>query len=131
MRFCDAHWGKLRAAIAERGLAHLVAVDGCRAVANAAAEMTAGRTVTNFDPLMGAHWAIVNRVMDVTGLAVMLPNDDGSERCPLCYAKEWHGATCTNPECAVDADTIEAWIPSVAEHMRAEWERLLAEEAGQ
>jgi hypothetical protein len=129
VKFCQGHWDKLRRAIDERGMSHLIAADEKRAVENLKAELESGReTLTTFDPLMGAHWAIVNRVTDVHPEALLV---DG---CPLCYAKESHAAAeargeCPGPpRCAATEEWFEEWISSVADHMKSEWVALLAAE---
>jgi hypothetical protein len=131
VRFCQPHWDAIRAALDERGMTDLIASSGARAVVNTARDYEAGHTtLATFDPLMGAHWAIVNRVMEVVGLSILSPNEDGTDRCPICYAREHHASTeCPGPpDCLVDDEWFEAWIPSVADHMVAEWERLKAGE---
>src|SRR5579859_4119178 len=94
MRFCDPHWKKLRAAFKERGLDKYVAKDG----AQAALDLIEGKP----DPLMAAHNAILSNVMDRVGLEVMMPNEDGTERCPLCYIQKLareSACTCGDPKC--------------------------------
>lgn len=84
MKFCADHWTKLRAAIDARGLSAFVAHDGADAMRRTV-EGDDGRS--GFDPLMGAHNAIVANALSARlgGLAIMTPNEDGSERCPLCH----------------------------------------------
>lgn len=129
MKFCQTHWDALRAAIAAEGLDHLVARDGHAAIANMVSELETGSRRENFDPLMAAHWAIVARVMEVHPEAALV---DG---CPLCYAKERHATAeheglCPGPpECTATEEWFEGWIPSVAEYMRGEHERMRAEDA--
>jgi hypothetical protein len=132
MKFCQDHWDRLRAAIDARGLGGLVARDGERALENMAAELEAGpgaASLTTFDPLMGAHWAIVNNIMGFVGLAVMAPNADGSERCPLCFLNAAHDEQCVDPGCVLprDGTAYDGWIDRAADDMRAERDRLLAE----
>jgi hypothetical protein len=93
MQFCQDHWDRLRAKIAERGLSALVPDSGEKAVA-ALRDQLAGAptTVDNFDPLMGAMWAIVANLMDTFGLVVM--TDPG---CPLCKANQAHEEQCAYP----------------------------------
>lgn len=82
MKFCADHWAQLRAAIDARGLTPFVPQGGEEA-ARRMAEGGEGRG--GFDPLMGAHNAIVSNALGTAGLEIMAPNADGSERCPLCY----------------------------------------------
>jgi len=85
LKFCQPHWNKLRTAIDARGLSGLVAQGGENAVARQFDQLQRSQnaeeavTKTNFDPLMGAHWAIVNNAMNLVGLSLMLPNEDGSD----------------------------------------------------
>lgn len=95
MRFCQDHWDRLRRAIEDRGLSDLIAPDGRVAMRQLADQLErAGRgeepeTPVNYDPLMAAHWAIVSNVGALArgaALELMRPNEDGSPRCPLCWA---------------------------------------------
>ena len=90
MKFCQDHWDRLRKAIEDRGLSDLIAPDGATAAAQLADQIeSGGMTPVNYDPLMAAHWAIVSNVgalADGLVLTLMMPNEDGSDRCPLCYA---------------------------------------------
>ena len=113
MKFCMDHWNKLRTAIAERGLEALVAADGMTAVN----DLIAGRP----DPLMAAHNAIVSNAASKVGLAIMTANDDGSERCPICYLKALSLAAprceCGDPACTPEsrAEGFERWIDRAAD----------------
>jgi hypothetical protein len=93
MQFCQDHWDRLRAKIAERGLSALVPDSGEKAVANLREQLEGEpASVDNFDPLMGSMWAIVSNLMDTFGLVVLI--DPG---CPLCRANEAHEAQCKYP----------------------------------
>lgn len=83
MKFCNRHWGALRAAIDERGLMPLVARNGAEAVERAKEELGGTATDASYDPLMGAHWMIVNRALESGGLYLMT-----GEICPVCEAIE-------------------------------------------
>ena len=120
MRFCQDHWDRLRLAIEERGLSHLIAPDGQTAMLQMADQLERGQrgeqpeTPVNYDPLMSAHWAIVNNISAVgpgVVLELMTPNEDGSERCPLCYANAQHEAHCRDDGCTF---TYDAWIDYAA-----------------
>jgi hypothetical protein len=114
---CQSHWDKLRDALKVRGLYGMVAQDG----AQAARDLADGRP----DPLMAAHNAIVGNALDTAGLAVMTPNDDGSERCPLCYLKALSlaapGCECSDPTCTPEsrAERFERWIDCAADDQLA------------
>lgn len=122
MRFCQDHWDRLRAAIEERGLAHLIAPDGDTAAAMVASELERGQQPTNYDPLMAAHWAIASNVMDLISNAggnplYLMGGPDAPEdpvrgygaeyqgrtwpRCPLCYVNLAHEMTCDDARCTL------------------------------
>lgn len=125
MRMCQTHWDKLRGALRLRGLYDLVAKDG----AQAARDLADGRP----DPLMSAHNAIVGNALGLVGLAAMAPNDDGTERCPLCYLKQLSLASpkceCGDLACAPEsrAERFEGWIDRAADD---ELQRVGAKRAG-
>jgi len=121
VRFCQPHWDKLRAAIEERGLGDVVARDGQAAAANLVSELQTGSRLDNFDPLMGAHWAIVNRIAEVAPQVIVI------EGCPICWAQDEHEKHCVDPGCQVTRQTLEDWIPGVADFMKREHGRLRAE----
>lgn len=130
MRFCSDHWATLKDAIRERGLYDLVASDGTQAAKNMAAEMTEGPAITNFDPLMTAHNAILANAMDAAGLAIMAQNEDGSDRCPLCYLNTGHDERWPDgcPELGCPGPKpFDVWIGYGADGAKAVYERLLAE----
>ena len=126
MKFCQPHWEKLREAIRVRGLYGLVAKSGEEAMARTVAELetaSAGEAQrpSTFDPLMGAHWAIVNNVGDRVGiLTLMAPNEDGSERCPLCYIQTEHDKACHDPSCG----SFDRWVEYAADGALAEATKL-------
>jgi hypothetical protein len=113
MKMCQPHWDKLRDAIKSRGLYGMVATDG----AQAARDLGEGRP----DPLMAAHNAIVGNALNRAGLAVVSPNEDGSERCPLCFLiAAAAGCQCGDPACTPEARAaqsarFEAWIELAAD----------------
>ncbi|HXN30594.1 MAG TPA: hypothetical protein VN894_01985 [Polyangiaceae bacterium] len=124
MKFCVPHWEKLRANIKERGLFDLVAKSGEEIHGRMVAELESGPTKTTFDPLMGAHNMIVRRVLDTVGLDLMLSNEDGSEKCPICYIAAGHAAQCKDPTCKVDAAWYERWLGLAADDALTEAKRL-------
>jgi len=79
VRFCQQHWGALRAAIDARGMSHLVAKDGHQAVENMVLELEGREQEALFDPLMAAHNMIARKALEHGGL-YMLTGD----YCPVC-----------------------------------------------
>lgn len=120
MQFCQDHWDRLRAKIAERGLSTLVCEDGNEAVAKSAAQLNgAPLTVDNFEPLMGAMWAIVANLMDTFGVVVMM--DPG---CPLCSANQAHRDQCQAPECAAGEFAFDYMLDRAADDQVTAWQEL-------
>lgn len=91
MNICQDHWDQLRAAIDLRGLGSLVADDGEHVIDNLIGEMTEGRSIDNYDPLVAAWCAIANNGMEFIAhyggnpVASMLPNCPEYARCIICY----------------------------------------------
>jgi hypothetical protein len=136
MKFCKAHWDKLRAAIDERGLSGLVHQGGAAATEAMARELQGTATDRDFDPLMAAHWAIVNnasRVIADTGGNPLYLMTDGPEdpltpegikaarglplaegttwpRCPLCYVNLAHKVSCKEDGCTIDREAGFDWM---------------------
>lgn len=103
----------LRAEVDKHGLTHLVSKDGDEAVTRLVAD-------GNGDPLMEVHNMIVARFLDWLGMDLMLPNEDGSERCPLCFGSATCKAGphfCGEENCADGA--IEGATASMAERYKA------------
>lgn len=145
MNICQAHWDRLREKIDERGLSHLIAPDSATAAAQTADQFDRakdGESVTpvNFDPLMGAFWAIGSNVMSLLGqsaLYLLGPNDQRDpidfdqyangeatrnrllllgepltwpRDCGLCYAGLAHELTCTEKRCKLPKVDGYAWM---------------------
>jgi len=122
MQFCTKHWSGLKDAIRERGLQQLVASSSEEGFAKQVEQLESSTvTRTTFDPLMGAHYAILGRALEVAGLSLMLQNEDGSDRCPLCYLQAEHDKHCTTEGCG---HSFEPWIGYAADDMRKEAVRL-------
>lgn len=109
---CQPHWDKLRAAIKSRGLYALVAESGERAIDNLVSELDHGPTIDNYDPLMSAHWAIINNLADID------PNILFMDGCPLCFGNKEHAKKCKVPGCTDDYDS---WIDHAADDQVTEW----------
>lgn len=80
MKFCQPHWDALKAAIESRGLGHLIAANGRDAHARAVAELKGENDLSDYDPLMAAHWQIVGVAQQYVGLALYA----GEAICPVC-----------------------------------------------
>lgn len=91
MRFCQPHWDALRTAIEKRGMGSFIARSGEEAMAHTVREIDGETTVIDFEPLMSAHWALVNLAGSIMGpLHCMVSNDDGSHRCPVCEIQSFN-----------------------------------------
>jgi hypothetical protein len=110
MKFCDAHWTVLRAAIQTRGLWHLVAPDGVDAARRVQAELDGEAVARDYDPLMAAYWMITGRALECGGPYLMGQKPDGADYCPLCELEEKSPAKA--------ADWIEPCCDSVLERCR-------------
>lgn len=64
MKFCQPHWDRLLEAIESRGLGHLIAANGREALARTVAEVEGKNDLSDYDPLMSAHWAIVSEAQN-------------------------------------------------------------------
>ncbi|HEY6018826.1 MAG TPA: hypothetical protein VIY48_02745 [Candidatus Paceibacterota bacterium] len=132
MQFCDEHWASLREAIDERGLSHLVRDPSESAVlvkeVEDVWELTDPTTIKTFDPIMAAHWAIVANVLNSVGMEMFFLNEDGTERCPLCFMAEVHAECCVDEECTITS--FDDWIDSAADESLITWEELKAKERG-
>ena len=124
MKFCQQHWDKLKAAIEARGLSSLVAVDGVDAHKRITSELKGeGSEKTTFEPLMGAHNAILSNVLSSpVGISVMYDNEDGTARCPLCFITSEHKANCAVVDCK--DDDFEDWIDIAADEQLARAKKL-------
>lgn len=122
MKFCTDHWSKLRAEIDRLGMSSLIAKSGEEAISRAATELKSGEsTRTTFDPLMAAHNMIVSNVMERAGLDLFVANEDGTHKCPLCYANKRHSDECDVDGCDFSYDS---WMTRAAEDVLAEAKRL-------
>jgi hypothetical protein len=84
MKMCTEHWAKLRKAIDDRGLGHLVAKSREAAMETIVRMVEGdGDPKRDFDPLMEANWAIFSAALHDGGLALL-----AKECCPLCVCEE-------------------------------------------
>lgn len=112
MKFCGDHWSQLRAALDARGLASFIPQVGKEAARRLAA---GGEGRDGFDPLMGAHNAIVANALSTAGMEVMQPAADGTDRCPLCFLlAECRCAHKGTPQCP-----FASWVDRAADDQLA------------
>ena len=150
MRFCQRHWGMMRAAVEARGMSALVAQGGQSAVANMVDELHHGSNTDNFDPLMAMHWNIAGNLMEKLGPSAMYLMTGGAEdpidvdrvaapelkkkyrgktwpRCPICYANTAHEFTCNGPACSLaKADGYDACIEWSADAIKQQLDEMMA-----
>ena len=137
MKFCPDHWTALRHAVSLRKLDALIAESGDAAIGNLLSEMADGSTVDNFDPLMGAHNAIVAQAMTIikerytqNPLMVMADDTEHPEwACPIC-ALNWchaeHERLCTQEGCdwPKGYDWTDEMVNGASDLMLQEWKKL-------
>lgn len=96
-------------------MSHLVARSGEQAVEDLKAQIEGAATLANWDPLMAAHWAIANRVMERVGLAAL---NEGF--CPCCAVDESYKvfvAAGNAPPPGQKAMDANGWINSCTDSM--------------
>lgn len=93
MRICMPHWDRMRAAVEERGMSHLVARSGEEAHAAIVQELQGEEA--RFDPLMAMNNNFWAAAMQYGGIGMMSENPDAEpdkdgfrHYCPLCEAKK-------------------------------------------
>jgi len=87
MRFCMEHWDRLKKAIEDRGLNHLIAKDGEAAMDSTVRQLKGQDDASDLDPLMSATMGIYSAFVRDIGLAAMGVDENGNELCPLCGVK--------------------------------------------
>lgn len=102
---CQEHWDSLRSAIIDRGMGHLIAKD--------AEELAKGK---KFEPLIGAHNAVMFNLVSIGGVALML-----QEGCPLCFANKMHIQNCKDDNCSF---TYDEWIDRAADDALSTYRKL-------
>jgi hypothetical protein len=137
VRFCPDHWTALRHAVALQNLDALIAETGESAAANLISEMAKGSTIDNFDPLMGAHNAIVAQAMTIikerytqNPLMVMADDTEHPEwACPICalnWCHEEHARLCTQVDCnwPPTFDWTDEMVDGAADLMLDRWKAM-------
>ena len=129
MEFCQPHWNALRQAINKRGLSTLVSEGGEQAALKVRRQVEEGVTLDTYDPLMGAHNAILANVGDIISKAGGSPLylfSSGPEdpmtgygpkyegrtwpRCPLCYLGLAHEVNCKDRRCVLPKVNGYDWM---------------------
>lgn len=98
----------------------MVAESGEEAARKLGAQLQEGVTIDSFEPLLAANMAIISNTVQVAGLSVFAPNEDGTERCPICFLV-WLHSGCTRPGCDMDYET---WIDLAADDQLEVWKGL-------
>lgn len=145
MKMCMNHWEKLREAVKARGLDALVADSAEKVARNLVSELEDGQTLDNFDPLMGAHNAILANSMDALGPAARTLFT--GDYCPLCVLNEqsreaWEqgqrdgmkaGQPCRCGQCGAvfppEPESYDQWIDRAADDQVEAW-KSFGSEAG-
>lgn len=104
MKLCQEHWNELKTAIEQRGLMHLVATSGEKAINQVVTQLNGNDSNQTYDPLMSANFAIWGNALEVYGLAMM--REDAP--CPLCLIDK-HLAECKESNCKFK-DSASDWI---------------------
>lgn len=118
MQMCQDHWDKLKQAIKDRGLDHLGAKNAQEIIQDAK-DQIAGKE-TGFDPLMACNWMIHSKALEVGGMQLLFPNEDGSLKCSICEAiKHRHDSYSQQELAAYGEVTLEMvekfWIDGPAD----------------
>lgn len=109
---CADHWLKLREGVKSRGLWHLVAKSGEDAHARLLEEIDGTAKVEGYDPLMAANIMITGEALKQGGLTLLVQDENGKERCPLCEVDK-------NGKGQTNADSwINGCLDSVLEYCR-------------
>lgn len=99
MNFCQEHWDLLREKIYAAGLESLIADTGAEVAERLADSInTEETTLSNYDPLMSAMFALTNHAYTQMGdhnARICLLGGD----CPICIANKIHDASCTEEGC--------------------------------
>ena len=112
MKFCERHWGMLHKEVEDKGLTQFVAPTGEEAFKRMTADLDNKEfTRSTFDPLMGAHNAIMSNVLGAVGLGIFNETED-LQHCPLCFAQTEHDDNCQMSGCNQNFDN---WIKKAVE----------------
>jgi len=81
MSFCQKHWDDLKEGVKFHGMWELVAPSGQAVIARIKQELDETASNSTYDPLMSAHWMMMNAALHFGGLEII-------NQCPLCLADE-------------------------------------------
>jgi hypothetical protein len=84
VKMCQEHWDELKRLIDERGLRKFVAKDGEEAAKRMVRDINLGDELASYEPLLGAHNALITHCLATAGLRLLAPDEKGQEQCPLC-----------------------------------------------
>jgi len=84
MQICQRHWNMIRTEIEKHGLTEFVSKSGEEAMERSPAltDPTTGIP----DPLMLVTIMLTERAVMAGGSSMLMPKEDGTERCPCCEA---------------------------------------------
>jgi hypothetical protein len=120
MRLCAEHQDKLGEAIKTRGLDRFVRPN---------------KYGEDPDPVLAATYAIVGNALQFGGAWILLPKDDGTVWCPICfliYRTTQPGAcACDNPECTNEtrAASFERWVEHAADEQLRRYSSMPVEQS--
>ncbi len=100
MNLCQDHWEKLKKAIDDRGLSRL-----CEKTSEGIFDRAIEGT---FDPLLGSSGKIFQNALDIVGLDLMRPGEDGKPPCPVCYLVK-------HCQCGLEHCHFGSWIEAAAD----------------
>lgn len=87
LEMCSLHWDKCKEAIRQRGLWHLVSIDGEEVMEKLKDRIENGEESqrSSYDPLVDLNIMLTSEALRCGGLYLMSPEEDF---CPLCEAEK-------------------------------------------
>ena len=71
MKMCTDHWASLRKAVDDRGMSHLISVNGAKLAERLTEELEGQAPPDSFDPLSSATFQIYGQALKYGGLYLM------------------------------------------------------------
>ncbi len=135
MKFCMPHWDALRKAIDDRGLGSLISERGEEVSSKLTRELSDGPSIDTFDPLMSAHFMIMDNAMKTlsnigSNPMILMANDPEHPEweCPICclnWISEEHDKTCTTEDCIKKVGLrFDCWIDRAADDVVIRWKEM-------